>query len=49
MKIKRIVPLLVCTVVLILFTKYKIVIGMGTVCNPHYPKFKLLLCKKQKS
>lgn len=49
MKIKRIVPLLVCAVVLILFTKYKIVIGMGDSMRPTYPKFKLLLCKKQKS
>lgn len=48
MKIKRIVPLLVCTVVLILFTKYKIVIGMGDSMQPTYPNFKILLCVKQK-
>ena len=48
MKIKIIVPLLVCTVALILFTKYKIVIGMGDSMQPTYPRFKILLCKKQK-
>ncbi len=48
MKIKKIAPLLVCTVALILFNKYKIVIGMGDSMQPTYPRFKILLCKKQK-
>lgn len=43
-----VISLLVCIVALILFTKFKIVIGMGDSMQPTYPDFKILLCVKQK-
>lgn len=47
-KIKRIAPLLVCSIALILCAKFKLVIGMGDSMKPTYPNFKILICKRQK-